>query len=251
MHYIRSNFGNDGYAVWFMLLEQLGKSDYHYLDLSNKMEIMYLSSEFMVSEEKLTKIISVLVEFGEFDKELWEENSILFNEKFVSNVKDAYSKRKNECITRNELLIRLGLSQPSLFQNFPPKEPKRTLNDPGSTHSIVKDSIVNKTAVKSARKPNPVWDMICKIWNMDPVTKSDKSRLGKLSRDFTLKLKGANSENIKSLKEIFENEWKGTECTPEALLKHWDRFKPVVQKKPEYQEPEAPMRIVRVINPHG
>ena len=49
MFYLRSKYNNDGYAVWYMLLEKLGEAEYHYLDLSNDLQIMYLASEFKVS----------------------------------------------------------------------------------------------------------------------------------------------------------------------------------------------------------
>ena len=70
MFYLRDKFNNDGYAVWFMLLEHLSKAQYHFLDLEDEIEIMYLSSEFKVTEELLRDIIEALVKFKEFDREL-------------------------------------------------------------------------------------------------------------------------------------------------------------------------------------
>jgi hypothetical protein len=50
MHYILNKYKNDGYTVWFRLLEELGKADYHYLDLSDEVQIMYLASTFLVTQ---------------------------------------------------------------------------------------------------------------------------------------------------------------------------------------------------------
>ena len=61
MFYLRDKFNNDGYAVWFMLLEELGKADYHYLDLKDDIQLMYLSSEFKVSELMLNEIIEEIM----------------------------------------------------------------------------------------------------------------------------------------------------------------------------------------------
>jgi len=107
MFYLRDKYGNDGYAVWFMLLEELGKSEYHYLDLKDPVSLMYLSSQFKVTEDILNEIIECLVKFGEFDQDLWISENILFNQKFVENIKDAYKKRSNECIDKNSLLLLL------------------------------------------------------------------------------------------------------------------------------------------------
>lgn len=71
-------------------------------------------------------------------------------------------------------------------------------------------------------KPNIIWDAICDLWAMKPVTKSDNTRMGKLFRDFTLK--GATPEELALRKRRYEKEWHGVACTPEAVLKHWDRF---------------------------
>src|SRR5690606_19113280 len=122
MFYMRSKFGNDGYTVWFMLLENLGKAEYHYLDMSDKVQVMYLSSEMMVTEERLLEIINALSEFGEIDKELWTEERIIFSEKFVKSIEDAYRKRSNTCIDKNSLLRILegkGRSLHSMFRRKP------------------------------------------------------------------------------------------------------------------------------------
>ena len=145
MFYLRSIYGNDGYSVWFMLLENIGKASYHYLDLSDEVELMYLSSELKVTDIVLKEIINCLVKFGEFDEELWNENYILFNEKFIDNISDAYKKRNNDCINKESLLILLeakGIRKPSKGN---PNEGKSTLKGGGSTQRIVKDSKLKKT----------------------------------------------------------------------------------------------------------
>ena len=148
MFYLRDKFGNNGYAVWFMLLEQLGKAESHYLNLKDDVELMYLSSEFKVSEEILIDIINTLVKFGEFDSQLWEENRVLFNTKFIENISDAYKKRNNNCIDKNSLLLLLsdkGLRKP-IKSN--PKPDKSTPRVPDNPQRIVKDSKEKDIKVK-------------------------------------------------------------------------------------------------------
>ena len=106
MFCLRSKYKNDGYAVWFMLLEQLGKAENHYLDLKDDIQLIYLSSELMVDEVVLIDIINMLVKLDVFDSELWNKERILFNIEFVESVSDAYKKRNNECIDKNTLLLR-------------------------------------------------------------------------------------------------------------------------------------------------
>ena len=103
MFFIRSKYKAEGYAVWFMLLEELGKANYHFLDLESEVDLMYLGASFMVPESLILEIIEALVKLGEFDSELWAER-ILWNEKFIESISDAYKKRSNNCITKEQLI---------------------------------------------------------------------------------------------------------------------------------------------------
>ena len=143
MFYIRSKFKNDGYAVWFILLEELGSANYHYLDLSDEIQLMYLSSQTMVSEEILLDIINALVKFDEFDKNLWE-HKILFSSKFVSSIEDAYSRRSNNVLHYEGLCTTL-ISKCILKPNF---IDKISNNNP---QSKVEDTKVEDTKVNTWR----------------------------------------------------------------------------------------------------
>lgn len=147
MFYIRNKYKNDGYAVWFMLLEELGKTEYHYLDLGQQIQKMYLSAEMMVSENLLIDIINDLVKLDEFDRELWDNESILYNEKFVENIKDAYKKRSNECIDKNSLVELLTIKGriKTLKSNL--KTTKSNSKVSENTQSKVKKSKVKNTKV--------------------------------------------------------------------------------------------------------
>jgi hypothetical protein len=118
MFYMRTKYGNDSYVVWFMLLEKLGGADYHYLDLQNKLQVMYLSAEFKVDESVLIEMITdlVMVSEDDFNSELWKEERILYNQKFVDSIADAYKKRSNSIIelsTLLRLLVSIGRIKPS------------------------------------------------------------------------------------------------------------------------------------------
>lgn len=145
MFYLRDKHGNDGYAVWFMLLEQLGKADYHYLDLQDDIELMYLSSEFKVSELVLRDIINTLVKFNEFDADLWNNESILFNEKFNDNISDAYKKRNNDVIEKDSLRLLLVSKGRLIKPKLTPKPRKPTSKEPDNPQSIEEDTIPKDT----------------------------------------------------------------------------------------------------------
>jgi len=124
MYYLEETYGNDGFAVFIKILRELARTDYHYLDLSKKTTLMFLSAKCKVTVSVLESIINDLVDLEKFDDELWNENKIIWCQDFIDSIQDAYSKRSNNCIDRNELLnllISLGIRKPSKSNPKPSK----------------------------------------------------------------------------------------------------------------------------------
>lgn len=116
MYYIEQKYGNDGFATWIKILRQLAVTEYHYLNLGSKPQVMFLSAKCKVSEETLLAIIQDLCDMGEFETFLWAENRVIFSAKFVAHVQDAYAKRSNKCIDLPGLLLLLqglGVRKPN------------------------------------------------------------------------------------------------------------------------------------------
>lgn len=112
MHIIQTRYGNNGYAVWFKLLEQLGGANNHYLDISDEMNFMFLVSVLMVDEEVAKNILNDLAKLGAIDQFLYEKHQIIYSEKLVESIKDAYRKRKSDPFEYSDLLSHLGINNP-------------------------------------------------------------------------------------------------------------------------------------------
>jgi len=78
--------------------------------------------------------------------------------------------------------------------------------------------------VGSEKSVDGIPETLCEIFGWNPVTKSEKTHLLALVRD--LRLKGASAPDIWERVRRYRKEWRKVECTPDALLKHWDRFAP-------------------------
>ncbi|QJD87591.1 Lin1244/Lin1753 domain-containing protein [Cohnella herbarum] len=90
---LENDYGNDGYAFWFKLLEVLGDTEgmaFHYGDQANK---RFLLSKTRVDEEKGVSILETLAQLGTIDKDLWQDHQIIWVQNLVDNVKDAFKKR--------------------------------------------------------------------------------------------------------------------------------------------------------------
>lgn len=143
MYFIENKYGNDGYATWIKILRELAVTNYHYLNLSDKKRFMYLSSKCKIDDNKLTEIIEDLCSLGEFNIDLWNQNKIIFSEKFIDNIKDAYKRRNNKCIDLLGLCKHLvSINVISVYIN--------SINDNINTHSIVEYSKVNNSKVENS-----------------------------------------------------------------------------------------------------
>jgi hypothetical protein len=147
MFYLEETYGNDGFATFIKILRELAKADFHYLDLSKTTTRMFLSAKCKVSKEILESIIKDLVDLEKFDKELWEENSIIWCQDFINSIQDAYTKRTNNCIDRNSLLLLLISKGIRKQSKSTPKPIKQPIKAPLNPQSIVEDTIEDNSKV--------------------------------------------------------------------------------------------------------
>lgn len=104
MHIIEDKYGNDGYAVWFKLLEQIGKANHHYIDVSDDLSFMYLVSIFKVSQSDAESILSDLSKLGAINKDLYLNHRIIYSDKFIESISDAYKKRRSKPLKPSEII---------------------------------------------------------------------------------------------------------------------------------------------------
>src|SRR3990167_5644831 len=146
---LEEKFGNDGYAFWFKLLEQLGCSDDHIIDTGNSVDLMFLASKTRMSEERAIEILDCLARLEAIDPELWKIR-VIWCQKFVDGIADVYRKRQTPTPSRP---VRF-LQNPSFRHGNPPSTPVSVTETPplpqfpvqadvGNRQSKVKDSILN------------------------------------------------------------------------------------------------------------
>ena len=111
MNFIENKYGNDGYATWFKILESMAATEYHYLNLNDEVEAMFLASKCKITETVLLAIIDDLVKLNMFSKVAWN-NKIIWCEKFIDSIQTVYEKRTNNTLSLlelSELLLSLGI----------------------------------------------------------------------------------------------------------------------------------------------
>jgi hypothetical protein len=95
MFILEQEYGNDGYAFWFKLLEMLGNTEGHCLKLASEADWRFLAAKTRLEVDICRKILDLLAVLGAIDPELWEKEMV-WSDNFVANISDAYRKRAGD-----------------------------------------------------------------------------------------------------------------------------------------------------------
>jgi len=155
MDFIEKRYGNDGYATWFKLLEALARTDNHYLNLNDEIEISFLASRCNVEEEVLISIINDLVKIKVFDAELWKHR-VIWSQIFVDSIQDAYKRRANKCMQHADIIKELNTQgfnlTPIMHATCIHDVNKTSKNDDKNPQSKLNKSIEDKSRVEEEEK---------------------------------------------------------------------------------------------------
>lgn len=208
MQYIEMKYGNDGYATWFKILETLAVTDYHFLNLNDDVEVMFLSAKCRVSVDILLTIIDDLVALKMFNKELWNSR-VIWSETFINHIQDAYKRRENKCLQFEGLCMHLlSLGVHTEYSN--------NRNSYSNTQSKVKEIKVNKIksipteSVDKNDDQKPVWEQ----YSPTDFDTPKQDLLNDL--EFVSRLASDNAIEVEIAKEWIEKFFKNISFTRES-----------------------------------
>ena len=120
MFILEQKYGNDGYTFWFKLLEMLGKSAGHYLDLNDDTVWEFLQAKTRLTEGYCAEILALLAKLGAIDPELWSVR-VVWSQNFVDGIADVYRNRRVAIPSRPSFYIEkprnAGVSTPEKPQS--------------------------------------------------------------------------------------------------------------------------------------
>ena len=193
---LQSQFGNNGYAFWFKLLEKLSSTDGHFLDVSNPTKWHLLLARMGVNEITGVEIMNLLVEMQAIDAELWE-SKVIWCQKLVDNVADVYKNRRREIPQ-----IPISTNHNEITTD------EKGLATGGSTQSKLKESRVNKSIyILPEWIEKELWEdyLIMRKQIRKPPT--DRA-IVELLKDLE-KFKAAGDNPNEVLKQSIKNSWAG------------------------------------------
>lgn len=113
------------------------------------------------------------------------------------------------------------VSKPKPCQNGTETLSKKTRN-PVTLDERPTEERRNGVIHSKPKRQRPLWDSVVRAFKLSPVTKAERSRVGRIVRD--LEAKGAAPDDVDRRLQRYRLTWPKAADTPEALLKHWDRF---------------------------
>lgn len=96
IYILEQRWGNDGYAFWFKLLELLGSTEGHVLDIRNATTREFLAAKTHLSAEQCHEILDLLADLDAIDQELWKGHQVIWCQNFVDHLEPVYRKRHTE-----------------------------------------------------------------------------------------------------------------------------------------------------------
>lgn len=87
-------FGNDGYAFWFKLLERISSTENHVIDVRNSVKWQVFLAKAHFTQARAEAILTLLASLDAIDRQLWECDRIIWCQNLVDRIADAYRNRR-------------------------------------------------------------------------------------------------------------------------------------------------------------
>lgn len=91
---LKSVYGNNGYAFYFILLERIYNSEDGRLDVSNKLKRMAIINKIGINENEFNAIMDDAFDVGLFDKQEYKENNVLTSNGIRKRFKEVEIRRE-------------------------------------------------------------------------------------------------------------------------------------------------------------
>jgi hypothetical protein len=156
MYILEEQWGNDGYAFWFKMLEMLGAKPGLHIDTNKPKDWKFLLAKTRLTEVSATEILNCLSELEAIDTDLWAVG-VIYSQKFVDGVKPAFQKRKGFIPTKTQLMESFRVGNPptsGVSGGNPAEETGRGEEIKGKE---IKGKGDKKSSDNSAEKSAPPW----------------------------------------------------------------------------------------------
>ena len=101
---LEDNFGAEGYAGYYKLLELIGSTEFYKPIMKTDLDKQYVGYRAGLNQTTLKQMIELLVKIGHVDKELWQNERMIWIQNFVNELKPVYEKRGRPLPTKDGII---------------------------------------------------------------------------------------------------------------------------------------------------
>ena len=207
IYILESEYGNNGYAFWFKVLELLGSTENHFIDCRDKPTWRFILAKSLLDEGMCKKILDTLAEVDAIDSELWR-GGIIRSQNFIDNLSAVYQRRGVNVVTKPQLIGLLSTKTPLNGHNV-------NINPT----SIVKESKGKDSIIKQAEK---IIKLKSKFQEVTGIPISNNRTFCEFLE--ILKQKNVKFETIIQNVYLYFNECKTKEWKNFVFAKRWNKI---------------------------
>ena len=100
---IEHKYNSEGYKAYYRLQEMVADADYHRLSLATEDEKDMFDLGMNCKQEVVDDVIRILLDRGRIDRELWENESVIWMQDFVETLRAVYVNRKKHLPTKDSV----------------------------------------------------------------------------------------------------------------------------------------------------
>jgi hypothetical protein len=93
MFTLEKRYGLAGYCFWFKLLEVLGNTEGHLIDIMDPASLEFLAAYTYTDKETCLNVLNLLSTLDAIDPKLWKEQ-VVWSDNFITGIAAAYRNRK-------------------------------------------------------------------------------------------------------------------------------------------------------------
>ena len=98
---IEHKHNSEGYKAYYRLQELVADADYHRLSLATQDDKDMFDLGMNCKQEVVDDVIKILLDKGRIDRELWEDESVIWMQDFVETLKPVYLNRRKPLPDKN------------------------------------------------------------------------------------------------------------------------------------------------------
>jgi hypothetical protein len=100
---IEHKYNSEGYKAYYRLQEMVADADYHRLSLATEDDKDMFELGMNCKQEVVDDVIRILLDRGRIDRDLWENEKVIWMQDFVETLKPVYVNRKKTLPDKNKV----------------------------------------------------------------------------------------------------------------------------------------------------